>query len=104
MVDQKLIDFGVLRLRLEKPIVIWQCVLDIGKTVSSTEDETFNRLKSLTYEEVDAMVDECIAELVEETGVRGVLMMPLRERLDPILAPYGWSCDKFFKYHRSDIL
>lgn len=61
-----------------------------------TEDDTFKRLKSLTYEEVDAIYNQVMQELLGQHG-HAVFIGEIRKKLDPILAPYGWSYQKYLE-------
>lgn len=63
------------------------------------EEDTYNRLKGLTEVQADHMFQQVWIELNEEMGhpTGGLPMAVIKERLDPLLKPYGWSYDKLFR-------
>jgi hypothetical protein len=73
---------------------------------SPTEDDTFNRLKSISQEEAEAEYMKVYLELaMQHHGAddAGVPVAELREILDQRLSPYGWSFDKLFPMHKLDL-
>lgn len=65
----------------------------------SSEDDTYNMLKGLTDDEVDAILTKAwidISTEIDPTGQYGVSIQMLRDRTDPLLAPFGRSYDEFF--------
>lgn len=61
------------------------------KTENSTEDDTYKRLRGLTFDEVDRIVERVVQDSNGEVSIN-----VLRDRADAILVPYGWTFDKFF--------
>jgi hypothetical protein len=73
---------------------------------SPTEDDTFNRLKSITREEAEAEYLKVYLELaMQHHGAddAGVPVTELREILDQRLLPYGWSFDRLFPPASRDV-
>ncbi len=67
------------------------------------EDDTYNRLKGLTLEEVEAIVDSTFEEISDEMAsegkdiTNGIHVVELARRTDPKLKPYGWTYDRYFR-------
>lgn len=67
-----------------------------------SEDDVYNRLKGLSVDEVRIIVRKAFDEINAETGI-GVTHVTIRNRVDPLLKPYGWSYDRFYD-HCTDII
>lgn len=78
--------------------------------MSSTEDDTFKRLKSLTREEAEKIQSRIFLEIATEQGRVNseghaeVSLGIFRERVDRELLPYGWSLDRLFQIDRLEDL
>lgn len=65
----------------------------------NSEDDTFNKLKSITRDEAMAIHDKVMYQIQHEymtngQDAKGFPISLVRERVDPLLKPYGWSFDK----------
>jgi hypothetical protein len=72
----------------------------------SSEDDTYNMLKGLTDDEVDAILTKAWIDISAETdplGQYGVSIQMLRDKVDPLLVPFGRSYDEFFKLTSREI-
>ena len=72
------------------------------------EDDTFKRLKGLTRDEAEEIFKQVLASLTDEMDAQnqyssaGVSIAKIRECADPLLKPYGWSCEKLFPLSSTD--
>jgi len=66
--------------------------------MNSTEDDTFNMLKSLTEDEAIAKFAAVYIQVTEQLGrpVGGVPVPYIKAAADLELKPYGWSYDRIF--------
>lgn len=69
------------------------------------EDDTFNKLKSLTPLQAEVIFQKVWIEIAQEleamgddSSKGGVPIVLLRERVDIKLKPYGWTYDKLFPW------
>ncbi len=79
--------------------LIWRCELGIERIMSSTEEDTYKKLKGLTTDEAIAIFAVAYVKLAEELGKAGgdLPIHLVRFRVDAELKPYGWSYDKIFE-------
>jgi hypothetical protein len=68
-----------------------------------SEEATFKMLKGLTEEEALSIHFQVCMEMYQEIQAdptkidAGIPVGLIRDRLDPLLKPYGWSYDKLLK-------
>jgi hypothetical protein len=67
--------------------------------MSSTEEDTYKKLKGLTQDEAIAIFASAYVKLAEELGKAGgdLPIYLVRNVVDAELNPYGWSYDRIFE-------
>ena len=60
-----------------------------------SEDDTFKRLRGISIEEIEELRVGIYCEISIETGSGAVKHSAIRERLDPILKPFGTDYDSY---------
>jgi hypothetical protein len=66
-------------------------------------------LKSITREQAEEIYEQVYREISLKQGADGnenpgaVPIQELRVKVDPLLAPYGWSFDTLFNFNAMDI-
>ena len=67
--------------------------------MSSTEEDTYKKLKGLTQNEAITIFAEVYVRISEQLGLGGgdLPIHVIRAEVDAELKPYGWSYDKIFE-------